>query len=406
MNLLTLLPTATLVTGAVLAVLLEVVGVSQGRRKVVARTHLPWLVGAAATLAAYAAARVFLRGAMDAVTCTAVLVIALAVAITYVSASHFLHSIDEERGELAAAYLLFGAGMCAAVSTTEPLTVAAGLTVATGAGVFLSAPDREGPHGIEASVRLATSFGLLLALLVLSAAFSALESPIASGAVRPLGVSAPLLLVVGVVIAGAAPLHSRGVDVGHGAASSATGLFTSTGLIVGCLMVLRLAERTVDMRGGVPTQALALPIGVLAVVTLVGMPLAALAQIRVGRLVAYLAAAQAGVPLVALASATAPPAHAAAFAAAVIGAVTGCAALLGVTLPHATRQQRGKTGPDLADRAPSSPPCSSTHSRHAPACRERLGSWRGWRWRGSPSSAGTFCWAWSASPASPLPRHR
>ena len=53
-----LLPALALLVGAIAAAGIEVLGAPAGSRKVIVRTHLPWLVGAACAAAAWGARRV------------------------------------------------------------------------------------------------------------------------------------------------------------------------------------------------------------------------------------------------------------------------------------------------------------------------------------------------------------
>lgn len=325
------LPSAVLVGGALFCLLLEAVGAPPGSRKRLERVHLAWLVGGTCLGAGFAARGAWQQGALDATSLVGVLTLLALVAVTHVAAGRFLRSIDEERGELSAAYLLFGAGMCAVASSTHSLVVCAGLVLAGVAGAFLSAPDRDGPHGIEAAARLVVSVGVLLTLGVLAATFAALASgsvdlTALAGATSPAArTGEALVLVLVAVLAGSAPLHQRFIDITHGAASSATGLLAAGGLVGGGALAVRLVDVA-------PATRLQEALSLLALVSLVGLPLAALAQVRVGRLVGYLAAAQVGAPLAALASSDAGHGQGEAMAAIVVGAGAAGAALLGVTL--------------------------------------------------------------------------
>jgi NADH:ubiquinone oxidoreductase subunit 2 (subunit N) len=328
---LALLPSFALLCGAVVALVLEVVGTPPGARKQLTRVHLPWLVGGWCVAGLAGAWLALDAHAIDRISAVAIAALLVLLAITHQSALAFLRSIDEERGELSAAYLLFGAGVCASVSSTDLLVVGAGVALAGVAGAFLAAPDREGPHGIEAAARLIFALGLFLALLITAAAFSALASGTTdlsalNAARTQTGRVAEVLVIVLIAsLAGAVPLQQRFVDVAHGSASSATGLLSASGLLVGGVLALRLVAAD-------PSARLHDALAALALLSLVGAPLAALSQVRVGRLVAYLAATQVGVPLAALAGSSPTDGHGVPTVAVVVGAVAACTALLGVTL--------------------------------------------------------------------------
>ncbi len=329
---LSLLPAAALLVSALCCVLLEVAGTPPGFRKRTTRVHLPWLVGLGGVACVGIAVWARLHGALDLPAAVGCIVIGALVAVGHAAAAAPLRALDEERGEMSAMFLVFGAGTCVACVATDLPLFAAGLVLSFVPAALLAAPDRDGPHGIEAAARLSVFGIVLLALLVCAAALSVwahdsvqlralatLDSDVAR-------VSVALVTLVVWSLLGVVPLHQRFVDVAHGSSSASAGLLTAASMIVGGVFGGRVLSGAAASEAGSATLTSTLLLA--GALTLVAAPLAALAQVRVGRLVAYLAATQGGLICVALATAPAD----AVLTATVISALTCATALLGVTL--------------------------------------------------------------------------
>ncbi|OGQ10755.1 MAG: hypothetical protein A2138_25995 [Deltaproteobacteria bacterium RBG_16_71_12] len=242
---------------------------------------------------------------------------------------------------------MIGAALSIACITVDLVVLAAALAVAAAAQSLLCAPDREGPHGIEAATKGIVGAGLVLVLLAVGATFAwvgaggtgfvALGKALAIGAPGA-GLAAATVIVVLALIMGAVPFQQCFVDVAHGASTSSAGLLSGGMLVVGATEAIRLLDGVVGADGdGLLSRTFA----VLAALTLIGAPVASLDQTRIGRVVAYLAVLPGGVVLAALgagALAEGGVADAGAVRAALMALLSGglgcAAALLGVAIPR------------------------------------------------------------------------
>ncbi|MCC7073641.1 MAG: hypothetical protein IT383_20190 [Deltaproteobacteria bacterium] len=352
-----LTPAGIWLVAALVCLGLEAAGTPVGWRKRSTRTHLPWVIGLAA-LAVLAHAVLRWGDAASAATSAQGLivdrtgllgsgVIALLVGAVHLAATPSLAAIDEERGEMSAGFAMVGAALSVACGTVDLLVLAAALVVATGAQSLLCAPDREGPHGIEAATKGIVGAGVLLVVLALAVVFAwvCTGSTAFAGLGRALAIGAPgaafaaaMIVVVLALILGAVPFQQSYVDVAHGASTSSAGLLAGGMLVVGVLEAVRLLDGVVATGAD---QMLARSFAVIAALTLVGAPVASLDQSRIGRVVAYLAVLPGGVALAALAAgalSTGGTADAGAVRAALMAVLSGglgcAAALLGVALPR------------------------------------------------------------------------
>lgn len=352
-----LAPAGLWLLAAVACLALEAAGTPVGWRKRSTRTHLPWVIGLAA-VAVMAHAAFSWPGAASAASSAQGLVvdrvgllggglIALLVGAVHLAATPALGAIDEARGEMSAGYAVVGAALSIACITVDLLVLTGALAVAAAAQSLLCAPDREGPHGIEAATKGIVGAGLVLVLLAVGAifvwlaaggtGFAALGRALAMGAPSA-GLATAAVIVVLALVMGAVPFQQSFVDVAHGASTSSAGLLSGGMLVVGATEAVRLLD------GVVATGAdglLARTFAVLAALTLIGAPVASLDQTRIGRVVAYLAVLPGGVVLAALAAGAlsdggvAEPGAVRAALMAVLAGGLGCAAaLLGVAIPR------------------------------------------------------------------------
>ncbi len=365
-----LVPATTWLAAALLCMLLEAAGTPVGFRKRGDRPHLQWIIALAGIVVV---ARVLASWAEAGVTATSASGLAFdragllgcgLVAVVIVAA-HFaavpgLRLLDEERGEMSAAFAVLGAALSLVAVAADVLVVGAGLTLAAVTLALLAAPDRDGPHGIEAATKGVVGAGLVLVLFALVAVFTTAAT--ASGDTTfaslgravamhvPLAGVAMALLVVAIgLIVGAVPLHQVYVDVAHGSSSAAGSALAAGSLVAGAAVLSRFVDGLVGAHTDVSlagSAALASPLpdlvlawSVLAALTLAGAPIAALDQSRIGRVAAYLVAVPSGVVLAAAAAAVADPslslaASRAALAATTAGALGVSAALLGLAVPR------------------------------------------------------------------------
>jgi NADH-quinone oxidoreductase subunit N len=350
-----MLPVATWLAAALLCLLLEAAGTPVGARKRGARTHLPWvlaLAGAvvvtatvlawpsAVTPAMSASGLVFDRQGLLATALIAVLVV-----FAHLAAAPGLRAMDEDRGEMSAAYAVLGAALSLFAVAADLLALTAAVVLGACATSLLAAPDRDGPHGIEAATKAVIGAGVLLVLFSLAIVFTWAASG-ATGLAALGGAlsTAPALAIFGAglvlvalaILLGAVPLHQSAVDVAHGAAPAASSLLVGGALVAGGAATLRFADAVVSAGG---SGQMATAWAVLSVLTLVGAPVAALDQSRVVRVVAYLTLLPCGVLLAAVAAAVAEPSAAvgawrAGMAAVLTGGLGVTAALLGVAVPR------------------------------------------------------------------------
>ncbi len=340
---------------ALLCLLFEAAGTPVGARKRGARTHLAWIIGltggvivvhaltswaAAATPASSATGLIHDRGGLLASAGIALLVIA-----AHTAAVPGLRGMGEERGEMSAAFAAVGAGFSLVVISANLLSFAAGLVLVVAAVSLVAAPDRDGPHGIEAATKAVVGAGLTFALLSLALVFvfTAAGDASPAGLGRALQTDASLALpavvlvvVVFALMLGTVPLHQKFVDVAHGASAASSGLLAGGALLAGGCAALRFVDG-IALAG--PRPELAQGFAVLAALTLIGAPIASLDQTRIARVVAYVVVVPGGLVLAAAAAQTADPSGAVAAwragtAAALTGALGASAALLGILVPQ------------------------------------------------------------------------
>lgn len=349
------LPAGTWLVAALLCLLLEAAGTPVGARKRGARTHLPFIIALAGVVVVTNAALAWGPAVTAAPSASGLLVdrpgllscslVAILVVVAHFAAVPGLRAIDEERGEMSAAFAIFGAALSLLSVASDLVVLCAALVLATTATSLLAAPDRDGPHGIEAATKAVVGGGLLLVLLGLGALFSwaavgdtslgtlagALES-----SPELATIAAGLVLVSLALLLGAVPLHQTLVDVAHGAAPAASALLSGGVLVAGGAATLRFVEAVAES-GGSPK--LSTTWAALAVLTLAGAPIAALDQSRVFRAVAYLTLLPGGLLLAAASAGVAAPSSSsgawiAGTGAVVTGALGVAAALLGVAVPR------------------------------------------------------------------------
>lgn len=348
------LPGAVWLVAGLLCLLLEAAGTPVGARKRGNRTHLPFIVALAGAIVVAHAVLAWGPAVTPAMSATGLVfdrpgllssaLIAILVVVAHFAAVPGLRAIDEERGEMSAAFAVFGAALSLFVVAADLVVILAALVLAVSALSLLSAPDRDGPHGIEAATKAVVGAGLLLVLLGLGVVFAwaaAGETSLpalghalqASPALAT--VAGGLVLVSLAVLLGAVPLHQAAVDVAHGAAPAASALLSGGILVAGGAATLRFVDALV-LGGG--SEQISTTWAALAVLTLAGAPIAALDQSRVFRVVAYLTLLPGGVLLAAAAAGVAdPPSSSGAWIAGagalVTGALGAAAALLGVAVP-------------------------------------------------------------------------
>lgn len=364
-----LVPAIAWLGAALLCLLLEAAGTPVGFRKRAARTHLPFIIalagtvvvirviaswGVAATAATSASGLAFDRPGLLACALIAAVIVA-----AHFAAVPALRALDEERGEMSACFAVLGAAFSLVAVATDILVVAAGLGLAAVTLALLAAPDRDGPHGIEAATKGVVGAGLVLVLLSLAVvystaaaawsglppsflpdtSFAALGRALSSSPALANVALALLVTALGIVI-GAVPLHQVYVDLAHGSSSSSASALAAGALVAGASGIGRLIDG-IAAAGGRPDAltGLALAWSALAVLTLAGAPIAALDQPRIGRVCAYLVAVPGGVMLAAAAAAVADPtvilqAQRAGLASMTAGALGVAAVLLGIAVPR------------------------------------------------------------------------
>jgi NADH-quinone oxidoreductase subunit N len=340
-----LLPAGIFFTAAFVCLLLEAAGTPAGSRKRAGRPHLVWIGALAAALAGLhvfsawpdaAATTATTAGlVLDRVGLAACALIAALCGLLHATAAPSLRRLDEERGEVSAMSFVHAGALSVTVVATDLVVWTAAWVLAGITAAAQCAPGRDGPYGVEATTRAIVGTGLQLGLLgaavVLTYAATGARSldVLAAAAIegRPAAVAAAgLLVVVGAGVIGAFPLQAHAVDVAHGSSSSSAFL-TSGALVAGGVLLLRVV---IALSARAPALAAALALAACG--AMLGLPLSALAQARVARMVALLVIAQAGVVLAglaALASLAAVGAQAT-LVAIVVGAVAGATALLGL----------------------------------------------------------------------------
>ena len=246
---------------------------------------------------------------------------------------------------MSAAFAVVGAGFSWMAIASDLVALGAGITLVVAAIALVAAPDRDGPHGIEAATKGIVGTGLVLVLLSLAIVFTwAAAGDTHMSALGRALVAQPQLAVVAValvvvvlaLILGAVPLHQTFVDVTHGASAASSSLLAGGALIAGGAATLRVVDGLA--LAGADSQ-LTTALSVLAGITLIGAPIASLNQTRIGRVVAYLVVVPGGLVFASAAAGVANPTHVveawrAGTSAALAGALGAAAALLGVVLPR------------------------------------------------------------------------
>lgn len=344
-----LLPAATWLVAAALCLLLEAAGTPVGARKRGARPHLPWVIGLAGVAVVVENAlrwsamatdtRVAGGLVLDRTGLVVTALIGVLVAVCHAAAAPALREMDEERGEMSACWAVFGAAMSLLCVAADLLAVGAALVLAVASMSLLAAPDRDGAHGIEAAAKVVVGLGVVGAFLAIAVVLSwtSTDGSTFAGLQQGLEASAPgALQAVGVVLValtlllGAVPLHQATVDLAHGASPSAAAAFSGAVILAVGTVLARLADRTEGHVG------LSSACAGVALLTLIGAPVAALDQARVARAAAYLTVLPGALLFAAAASDFAQPsvdASGAMLQALVTGAWAATAAILGVAVP-------------------------------------------------------------------------
>lgn len=348
------LPAAIWLVTALLCLLLEAAGTPIGARKRGDRTHLPWVIGVAASAVICTAVMGWPTAAVPATSVSGLVfdrlgllstsLLALLIVCAHTAAVPALRAIDEERGEMSAAFAVFGAALSLLTVANDVLIVMAALVLGGVATGLLAAPDREGPHGIEAATKGILAVGLILVLFALATVYSwAAEGDSSWSAFGRAWTTSPGLaafasacsVVAFALLLGAVPLHQTSVDVAHGAAAPSSSLLVAGSFVAGGGALLRFVD---GVASGGPPGAVGETWMLLAVVTLVGAPVAALDESRVLRSLAYLALLPTGVLCAAAASAVTEgavfsTAWRAGLEAVCSGGIAAAAALLGAAIP-------------------------------------------------------------------------
>lgn len=348
-----LLPAFTWLVAALLCLLLEAAGTPVGARKRGDRRHLPWVVGLGGLAVVLEAAVrwsqlaervegahgvVLDRTGLFATALSAVLVVA-----GHSAATPSLRTMDEERGEMSAAFAVLGAAASVLCVASSVIPMVAALVLWVSVAGLLVAPDRDGPHGIEAAAKTVVGVGVVVLLLALAVLFGFAGSSTQSSdtssvwrALGPVAASLPAASAVWIALAllvGAVPLHQASVDRTHGASPAAAALSAGIGtLAFGCIAV-----RLIEVERAAPSPWLADGGAALALMTLVGGPIAALDQPRVARVVAYLAVLPGGLMFAVVGSALGHPTllevQTAILTSATAGALAVVAAVVGLAVP-------------------------------------------------------------------------
>lgn len=312
-----LAPFVILLGGGLVCLTLEAAGTPLGSRKRGPRTHLALIAVSACAAAALqiglswpevgtppvfgvlAADRLGYAGAQCILALLALSLVASIPSLREFDTSGHEDSSGEERGDIYALLLFAGAGLLGLVMARDLLLVATSLTLFSVSLAGVLVVDRRGPRGAEAGVKLVQQSGVFLATFGFGAAVVwGLTGQTALDVVGPLAVTGtpeallatglvavPLLALLPVV-----PLHAVRVDVVQGAPSFAAALLTSSGLITGAVLAVRIL---VPVAG--QARALGSFLELVAAVSLAVPALAALDQRNIDRMCSHLAAAQAGV---------------------------------------------------------------------------------------------------------------
>ncbi|MGB6432142.1 MAG: NADH-quinone oxidoreductase subunit N [Candidatus Acidiferrales bacterium] len=237
-------------------------------------------------------------------------IILSAALLVLLGSAGYLERDNMAPGEFCAVILFAATGMCVMASATELVTIFIGLEISSIASYVLVGYRRDSPLSDEAAMKyfllgsFATAFFLYGIALIYGASGTTRLDQISASHGGPVPALMPLGL--GLVLVGlgfkvsAAPFQIWTPDVYQGAPAPVTALL-STGPKAAAFAVLLRIVASVDAASGVWMWAL----WTVAVLSMFGGNLAALAQSNLKRLLAYSSIAHAGYILAALAAAAA-----------------------------------------------------------------------------------------------------
>ncbi|MCP5517281.1 MAG: NADH-quinone oxidoreductase subunit N [Verrucomicrobiales bacterium] len=269
-------------------------------------------------------------------------------------------------GEYFSLLLLAAVGMMLMVSSENVLMVFVSLELTSLSLYILTAFNEENPHGLEAALKyflfggVAAAF-LLFGLSLLYGLTGSLDLREIAAGLRGRGATPAMSAAVALVVVGfgfkvaAVPFHLWAPDAYEGAPTPVAALVASGSKVASFFLLGRVLMTGLPPEAGDPGWlkgggGWGLALAVLAVVSLVLGNVAAIAQKRVKRLLAYSAVAHAGYVLVAMAALGFPSARAEAFASVLFYVVTyglttvGAFGLVGA-------MERGGAGDRLTDLA-------------------------------------------------------
>jgi len=308
-------PLAILTITGALCLMLEVIGVPVGARKLAPRSHIVWCaeIGLAAT--AFSLLRLFALTDRPALAFSGALridrfglglgtVVCIAAAIAILIAVGFLRGRDLDRGEYYASVVFAALGMIALALAADLLFLFVALETLSVAVYILAGFDRKSSRSPEAALKYflngAFAAGILLFGIALcygatrSTAISALGPALRGGADMALASAGLLLVVVGLGFKIAAvPFHMWAADAYDGAPAPASAFMATAVKAAAFAALIRvLVGAHLDAGSGWVTGG-----WIIAVVTMSVGNLAALAQHRIKRMLAYSSIAHAGYAL-------------------------------------------------------------------------------------------------------------
>ncbi|MBN2362307.1 MAG: NADH-quinone oxidoreductase subunit N [Deltaproteobacteria bacterium] len=302
------------VTGA-LCLLLEVTGVPVGARKLAPRSHIVWCseLGLAAT--ALVLLRLFARADQPALAFAGALrldrfglglglVVCVAAALAIPVAVGFLRSRDLDRGEYYATVVFAALGMIALALAADLVFLFVALETTSVAVYILAGIDRRSSRSPEAALKYflngAFASGILLFGVALcygatrSTAIGALGPALRGGDGALLASAGLLLVLVGLGFkVAAAPFHMWAADAYDGAPAPASAFMATAVKAAAFAALIRVSVNAqIDAGSGWISAG-----WIIAVATMTVGNLAALAQRRVKRMLAYSSIAHAGYAL-------------------------------------------------------------------------------------------------------------
>ncbi|MEW5851633.1 MAG: NADH-quinone oxidoreductase subunit N, partial [Myxococcota bacterium] len=314
-----LAPTITLSIVGCLALLLEVAGIPIGAKRIGPRGHIAFV-----TVVGIAIAAAFAAGSWEDAKAAGtplfngqlrldrfgllISMMACAAALISVCLSvHYMRARDLERGEVFALICFSAAGMCVLAMATDLLSLFVGLEVLSVGVYSLTGLDRESGRSAEAALKYFINGAFASAVLLFGAAMAygatgntSLQS-LGEAVMR--GGNTLALLGFGLVAAGLAfkvatiPFHVWVPDVYDGAPAPVTA-FMSAGVKAAAFAALLRQVMTLAPNGGAaPTEWVQIA-WIVCVGTMTVGNLAALAQKRIKRMLAYSSIAHAGYVLV------------------------------------------------------------------------------------------------------------